>query len=130
VVEALPTWFPYDRNHNLQQILEYRSWARRLWQQRTEPGNRATFTKGTYFSDGRPWWEWHQLPKDAGVNARTITFAFVATHNHFVLDRGGRVFKQSAPVIKLPAGATEDEHLALLGVLNSGSSLHRVGLDP
>ena len=42
----------------------------------------------------------------------SIAFAFVATHNHFVLDRGGKVFKQSAPVIKLPEGATEDDHLA------------------
>src|SRR5690606_18323302 len=47
---------------------------------------------------------------------------FVATHNHFVLDRGGKVFKQSAPVIKLPEGATEDEHLRLLGVLNSSTA--------
>lgn len=51
-----------------------------------------------------------------------IAFAFVATHNHFVLDHGGKVFKQSAPVIKLPEGATEDEHLALLGVLNSSTA--------
>src|SRR5690606_12139057 len=46
----------------------------------------------------------------------------VATHNHFVLDRGGKVFKQSAPVIKLPAGASEDDHLALLGLLNSATA--------
>ena len=46
----------------------------------------------------------------------------MATHNHFVLDRGGKVFKQTAPVIKLPEGATEDEHLALLGVLNSSTA--------
>ena len=52
----------------------------------------------------------------------SITFAFVATHNHFVLDRGGKVFKQSAPVIKLPAEATEQDHLALLGVLNSSTA--------
>ena len=32
----------------------------------------------------------------------SIVFAEVATHNHFVLDRGGKVFKQTAPVIKLP----------------------------
>ena len=42
----------------------------------------------------------------------SITFAFVATHNHYVLDRGGKVFNRSAPVIKLPAGATEDDHLS------------------
>ncbi len=52
----------------------------------------------------------------------SITFAFVATHNHFVLDRGGKVFKQSAPVIKLPADATEDDHLGLLGLLNSSTA--------
>jgi hypothetical protein len=112
VWQALPTWFPYDRSHNLQQVEEYRRWAQVLWPQRTELGNRATFSKGTYFGDDRPWWEWHQLPKDANVDSRTIAFAEVATHNHFVLDRGGKVFKQTAPVIKLPAGATEDEHLA------------------
>jgi hypothetical protein len=49
----------------------------------------------------------------------TITFAEIATHNHFVLDRGGKVFKQTAPVIKLPAGSSEDDHLGLLGLLNS-----------
>ena len=64
-----------------------------------------------------------ELPKDeADIPGYSITFAFVATHNHFVLDRGGKVFKQSAPVIKLPEGATEDDHLALLGVLNSSTA--------
>jgi hypothetical protein len=52
----------------------------------------------------------------------SIAFAEVATHNHFVLDRGGKVFKQTAPVIKLPPGAGEDDHLALLGVLNSSTA--------
>ena len=52
----------------------------------------------------------------------TITFAFVATHNHFVLDRGGKVFKQSAPIIKLPETATEDDHYALLAYLNSSTA--------
>ena len=45
----------------------------------------------------------------------SIVFAFVATHNHFVLDRGGKVFNRTAPVIKLPVGASEAEHLALQG---------------
>ncbi len=52
----------------------------------------------------------------------SITFAFVVTHNHFVLDRGGKVFKQTAPVIKLSASATEAEHFALLGLLNSSTA--------
>lgn len=52
----------------------------------------------------------------------TIAFAFVATHNHFVLDRGGKVFNRTAPIIKLPPTATEDDHLALLAYLNSSTA--------
>jgi hypothetical protein len=51
-----------------------------------------------------------------------ITFAEVATHNHFVLDRGRKVFKQTAPVINLPAGSSMDDHLGLLGLLNSSTA--------
>jgi hypothetical protein len=122
VLETNPTWFPYTESHDLLQLAAFPGWERRLWPVRTELGNRATFGKGTYFSDGRPWFEWHQLPKDAAADRRTITFAFVTTHNHFTLDRGGKVFKQSAPVIKLPEGASEEEHLALLGMLNSSTA--------
>ena len=63
-----------------------------------------------------------QFTSSAISKPLSITFAFVATHNHFVLDRGGKVFNRSAPVIKLPEGATEDDHLALLGVLNSSTA--------
>ncbi len=59
-----------------------------------------------------------ESPRDTTIDR----FAFVATHNHFVLDRGGKVFNRSAPVIKLPDEATEDDHLALLGVLNSSTA--------
>ncbi len=66
------------------------------------------------------WWALASLGASEDiVTPLSIAFAFVATHNHFVLDRGGRCFNRSAPVIKLPEGAGEDEHLALLGVLNS-----------
>jgi hypothetical protein len=41
------------------------------------------------------------------------------THNHFVLDRGGKVFSRSAPVIKLPSDTTKGDHFVLLGLLNS-----------
>lgn len=122
ILDTQPTWFPYSDLHKLQSIDAFPGWRQQLWPLRTELGNRATFTKGTYFSDGRPYYEWHQLPVDTGASPLMITFAFVATHNHFVLDRGGKVFKQSAPVIKLPEGASEDEHLALLGVLNSSTA--------
>jgi hypothetical protein len=68
---------------------------------------------------GKCWFEHSMFFAERFRSPLSIGFAFVATHNHFVLDRGGKVFKQSAPVVKLPAGATEDDHLALLGLLNS-----------
>ena len=69
-------------------------------------------------------WSSYILPNEVRLGAsRLIAFAFVATHNHFVLDRGGKVFNRSAPVIKLPEGASEEEHLHLLGMLNSSTAL-------
>jgi hypothetical protein len=114
-------WYPYDEHRELRPLQVAPMWHRFLWPMRTDLRNRATFSGGTYISDGRPWYEWHQLPKDPGASHWSIAFAEVATHNHFVLDRGGNIFKQTAPVVKLPEGATEDEHLALLGVLNSST---------
>jgi hypothetical protein len=115
-------FFPYDSKHSVQPIDRFPVTARYLWPSRTELGNRATFSRSTYFAEGRPWFEWHQLPVDRGASSSAISFAFVATHNHFVLDRGGKVFSRSAPVIKLPEGTTEDDHLHLLGLLNSSTA--------
>jgi hypothetical protein len=113
------SFFPYDKAHKLLPLSDFPAVERRLWPFRTELGNRATFTRGTYFSEGRPWYEWHQLPTDLGASEMTIAFAEVATHNHFAMDMGGKVFNQSAPVIKLAAGTSAEEHLRLTGVLNS-----------
>lgn len=90
-----------------------------LWPTRTVLGNRVTFGKQTYFEEGRAWWAWHQINVSRLSYSYAITFSFVSTHNHFVLDRGGKVFKQSAQVIRLPASAPESEYLGLLGLLNS-----------
>jgi len=110
--------FPYDTT-GLIPLNAAPGIAKWLWPHRTFLGNRVTFAKRTYFEEGRPWWEWHQIALDRIRSPLTITFGEVATHNHFVLDRGGKVFNRTAPVIKLPAGSSEDEHLGLLGLLNS-----------
>lgn len=120
---AIPTesaLYPYDGEGivSLETAPGLAAW---LWPCRTVLGNRPTFSKLTYFQEGRRWWEWHQIALRRAIG-HTITFAFVATHNHFVLDRGGNVFKHSAPVIKLPAGSSDDDHLALLGLLNSSTA--------
>jgi hypothetical protein len=81
---------------------------------------RARSDYGNNIEDrGLHWYEHSMFFPDRFRVALGIAYADIATHNHFVLDRGGKVFKQTAPVIKLPAGASEDEHLGLLGLLNS-----------
>jgi hypothetical protein len=71
---------------------------------------------------GLKWYEYSMFFRERFRIPLSIAFAFVATHNHFVLDRGGKVFNRSAPIIKLPSNATEDDHLALLGLLNSSTA--------
>lgn len=93
-----------------------------LWPFRNFLWSRTTFAKKTYREEGRTWWEWHQIALRRIETPLTITLAEVATHNHFVLDRGGKVFKQTAPIIKLPAQASVDDHLGILGLLNSSTA--------
>ena len=118
---GLSAYFPYQSSQ-LVSIADYKGWHRVLWPHRTTLSARPTFSQRTYAEEGRPWWEWHQVALDRLQTPLSIAFAFVATHNHFVLDRGGNVFKQSALVMKLAASATEEDHLKLLGLLNSSTA--------
>ena len=93
-----------------------------LWPNRTVLGNRATFSRLTYFAEGRPWFEWHQVAHERLRDIRSLTYAFVATHNRFVFDRSGQVGNRTAPVIKLSEDASADEHFSLLAVLNSSAA--------
>jgi len=113
--------FPY-RAEDVMPLEEAPGLMAWIWPCRTILGNRATFGKSTYFEEGRPWWAWHQIALRRIATPLTITFGEVTTHNHFVLDRGGKVFKQTAPIIKLPTEATEDDHLSLMGLLNSSTA--------
>ncbi|MFK5635987.1 BREX-2 system adenine-specific DNA-methyltransferase PglX [Ornithinimicrobium sp. LYQ103] len=113
---------PYDDTFELIPLDPDSGWYRRQWPFRVLLGSTTGFGGETQASLGAPWWGWYRWVAERYRTRLTITFAFVSTHNHFVLDRGGNVFKQSAPVIKLPEGSTEDDHLALLGVLNSSTA--------
>ncbi|MBW8796405.1 MAG: BREX-2 system adenine-specific DNA-methyltransferase PglX [Streptomyces sp.] len=93
-----------------------------IWPYRTELGSRATFSGKNYFQSGRPWWEWHQLPKDPSSNPTYLAYAFVATHNHFVWDRKGTAFKQSAPVVKFSLDVGNEDLSNILAILNSSTA--------
>jgi hypothetical protein len=108
-------WYPYAES------LDDTGLASELWQWRAFLAARRTF-QGDMAAAGLRWWEYMQHTASAYTTPLSIVFAFVATHNHFVLDRGGKVFNRSAPVIKLPEAAGEDDHLRLLGVLNSSTA--------
>lgn len=68
---------------------------------------------------GATWYEWQELYTSKFYSPVSIVFGEVSTHNHFAFDRGGKMFNRTAPVIKLGVDATPEDHLALLGLLNS-----------
>ncbi|WP_241474728.1 BREX-2 system adenine-specific DNA-methyltransferase PglX [Nocardiopsis xinjiangensis] len=109
-------WYPYAVSDECLSRIKLE-----LWPLRSVLAARRTF-KGDMLDAGLQWWDYMQHTASAYTSPLSVVFAFVATHNHFVLDRGGKVFNRSAPVIKLPEGSTEEEHLELLGVLNSSAA--------
>ncbi|NUV28804.1 MULTISPECIES: BREX-2 system adenine-specific DNA-methyltransferase PglX [Streptomyces] len=108
-------WFPYAKSIDVQEFQD------ELWPYRALLRERRTF-QGDMASAGLNWWDYMQFTSSAYTSPLSIMFAFVATHNHFVLDRGGSVFNRHAPVIKLRDGAAEEEYLQLLGMLNSSTA--------
>ncbi len=108
----------YDTNFNLLSLDDLPRTAAYFWPAYSVISRRKRF--GTPMLDrGLSWYEYQELYVSKLRTPMTITFGEVTTHNHFALDRGGKVFKQTAPVIKLPGGSSEDQHLGLLGLLNS-----------
>ncbi len=112
---------PYDGQFSLLELDTSSSWARYAWKYRTTLGGIVSFGKKTKRDLGEPWWGWYRWIQERYRNPLSITFGEVATHNHFVFDRGGKVFNRTAPVIKLPENVGEDLHLGLVGLLNSST---------
>lgn len=118
VGEPEPAIWLYDEDYRLKSLTDIPDTMRLMWPYRSAISRRKRF--GTPMLDrGLSWYEWQELYPDKLRTPLSIAYAEVASHNHFVLDRGGKVFKQTSPVVKLPDGASEDDHLALLGLLNS-----------
>ncbi|MGW0486441.1 BREX-2 system adenine-specific DNA-methyltransferase PglX [Nonomuraea sp. NPDC003214] len=116
------TLWPYGEKMTLMREGDIPGILAKLWPTRTVLKNRRRFSKLVTTIPGFSWYEYRELYTEKLRTPLSIPFAFVATHNHFVLDRGGKVFNRSAPVIKLRKGASEEEHLRLLGFLNSSTS--------
>jgi len=114
--------FPYDseslRVLPLDKLGEFGRFA---WPYRCHLSTRLMFGR-TQVEAGLEWYAYRHLAPSKLRTSLSIALAFVATHNHFALDRGGRVFNRTSPVIKLNDGATEHEHLSLLALLNCSAA--------
>ena len=97
------------------------TFERRVWPLKSTLSGRLWFRK-TQVERGLEWFEYGHISVSKFSTPLSLAFSEVATHNHFVLDRGGKVFNQTAPIIKLSAEASEEEHLCLLGPANSSTA--------
>jgi hypothetical protein len=114
--------FPYDEDLVPLGEEPGSAWLRHLWPFKTTLANSRMFGTQSKVEAGLQWFEFGRLTTSKLRSPLTITWGFVATHNHFVLERGEKIFNRTAPVAKLSPGATEDMHLSLLSVLNSSAA--------
>ncbi|MET8503086.1 BREX-2 system adenine-specific DNA-methyltransferase PglX [Streptomyces sp. NPDC004787] len=116
---AEPSLWPYEEENLEPDAPEEVS--RFLWPMRRYLIDRVAFGK-SQLERGLRWFEYSMFFRRRYSPDVTIAFPFVATHNHFSLNRRSRVFIRTAPVLVLSEGATEEEHLQLLGLLNSSTA--------
>ncbi len=89
-----------------------------LWPFRSGLCRRVAYGS-TQTARGLTWFEYSMFFRHRFRAERLLSFSNMATHNHFTVSSGGTLFNAHAPIIKLRADATEDDHLGLLGLLNS-----------
>ncbi len=111
---------PYDADWVPIKLKEFPAVAQYLRAFRKPLGNRATFSGKTYDEEGKLWYGYHIINYKKLDKTTIISFSFIATHNHFVLEHGRRLYRQTAPIIVLRAAL----HAQLLtGLLNSSAAL-------
>ncbi|MEW1899297.1 BREX-2 system adenine-specific DNA-methyltransferase PglX [Streptomyces albidoflavus] len=119
IAAPIVTFFPYNAEGEQRSL--NKADKSFLWPRRTVLAQRMDFGQ-TPTERGLRWFDHSMFFPKRFREPLGIPFAFVATHNHFVLDRGGKVFNRSVPVIKLREGASEEEYVRLLGLLNSSTA--------
>jgi len=126
--ESLRDWFyhstavafaPYDENFDPIDYDSNSSWGRYLWPYRINLETVVSFAGKNRKEIGQNWWEWYRWIKNRFSQPMGISFAEVASHNHFVLFDGGVVYKQTAPVVKLKGDASLEDYHRMTGLLNS-----------
>jgi hypothetical protein len=111
----------YDDDYKLRELDKIKQTHRFLWAYKTNISKRKRF--GVPMLDrGMAWYEWQELYANKFINKLSIAFAEVASHNHFILFRGGEIFNRSANVIKVKEKYSELDQLTILALLNSSSA--------
>ncbi|NUV53543.1 BREX-2 system adenine-specific DNA-methyltransferase PglX [Streptomyces coelicolor] len=118
----IATIWPYDAQLRALESSDVPGIMRVLWPSRRVLQRRKRFGKYIETLPGVTWYEFGELYRDKLRTPLSICFGFVSTVNHFALDRGGKIFKQSAPLVKLAADATEEDYCRILGLLNSSTA--------
>ncbi|MBP2334568.1 hypothetical protein JOF41_000746 [Saccharothrix coeruleofusca] len=113
------TLFPYNEDGTSKSPTAV--FVQHLWPLRNNLRERIDFGQRPH-ERGLRWFDHSMFFANRYKTPISIVFAFVSTHNHFTLDRGGKVFNRSAPVIKLTQGSSIDDYLGLLGALNSSTA--------
>ncbi len=93
--------FPYKKSDGMRVDRLEPAVRRMLWPRRTTLKARVDYGQ-TPAQRGLQWFEHSMFFPKRFLTKLSIAWGEVATHNHFVLDRGGHVFKQTAPVISCP----------------------------
>ena len=112
--------FPYDQTTGLRIAELTPMLARYFWPLRSLLKRRTDY--GQFIEErGLAWWEHSMFFRRRFLRDQGIAFPFVATHNHFALDRKRRVFNRHAPVIQLKEASLK-KHECVLGILNSSTA--------
>jgi hypothetical protein len=99
-------------------LSNFASVQRVLWPFRSQLLERVAFGK-TQAERGLPWHEYSMLFQKRFNASIAISFSNVATHNHFAVVGGKRIFNAHAPLIILERDQSFEEYASLAGALNS-----------
>lgn len=114
------TIFPYDKQTAEVWDTIPESLREHFWRLRTILRNRQDYGEKIE-QRGLRWHEHSMFFPRRYLRGTSLAFPFVASHNHFVLDRGEKLFNRSAPVITLDESVDDDGYFALLAFLNSST---------
>ncbi len=115
------TLLPY-RDGQAVKLQDFPGLLRWIWPCRTVLGNRTTFGKETYFMAGKPWWEWHQIAIHRLNSPAIITYANIATHNHFAMGSTTTAYNLTAQIITLKESESIERYGSLCAYLNSSGA--------